>query len=107
FASEVRARVAVPLIAPAFAVLIPTCRCVESVLPGASRLTLPFAVIGLLPAIVASSAACGAVVAMLVRLTKPTGDVAPTRTLPRLIGELLITGSAWLMTFAVIVPSTP
>jgi len=40
-------------------------------------------------------------------LTNAVGEVSPTRTLPRLIGLLLITGFAVLMTLARIVPLTP
>jgi uncharacterized RDD family membrane protein YckC len=57
----------------------------------------------------AFSAACGATVATLLTLTVPVGEAAPTRTAPRLMTGLLISGLAWLTTLAVawIWPCTP
>ena len=69
----------------------------------------PLAVIGPLPLIVALSAACGALVAWLLTLTRAVGEASPMRTLPRAIGLLLITGLAVLMmlTCVSIIPCTP
>src|SRR5512136_946965 len=53
FASETKAMVAVPLIAPAAPVFIPTVRLLALVAPGASRLKLPAAVTGAFPLMLA------------------------------------------------------
>ena len=106
-ASETKEIVAVPFFDPAAAVSMPTLKVEALVAPGTSKLKLPLAVIGALPLMLALSAACGATVATLVTLTKPLGEADPMRTLPKLIGLLLIKGLAVLMTLAWMEPATP
>ena len=108
-ASETNETVAVPFLAPAVPVCMPTTMLLLLVAPGASRLKLPLAVIGAAALTVAFSAACGATVATLLMLTACVGEAAPTRTLPRLMTALLISGEAWLMTLATawMMPATP
>ena len=107
-ASDTSESVAVPVMWPALLVFMPTCRLVLLVSPGASRLNEPDAVTGALPAMLAFSAACWLPLAWLVTLTNAVGEVVLMRTLPRLIGWLLlITGLAVSTTLAPIVPTTP
>src|SRR5271166_2286856 len=69
-ASDCSATVAVPLCAPAMAVLRPATRLVVSIAPGANRLTVPlFEVAGPTAEICASRLACGGVPAILVTLS--------------------------------------
>ena len=114
-ASETKLMVAVPALPPvklpAVPVFMPTTRLALSVPPGASRLKLPEAVKGapLLTMPEAVSAAWGGAEAWFVTLTWDVNAAAPTRTAPRLMTGVLITGLAWLMTLpaAVMTPCTP
>ena len=101
--------VALPDLLPADDVSSPTARLVLLVAPGLSRLKLPVPVMPPEPEMLALRAAWGDVVAWLVTLTRPVGEVEPMRTLPRAMGLLLMTGEAWLTTLAEawMVPATP
>src|SRR5277367_4482620 len=96
--SDCNATVAVPLCAPALAVLSPTIRLVVSVDPGASWLIVPpFEVAGPTAEICASRLACGGVPAMLLTLSACCWVVL-IRTLPKLIVVGMMLGFAGLIT---------